>query len=137
MREMSAPQIMMPPWIEFGTDTPGSSRLWYRRDRMQFDDRRMRGRQSFVRLTVDDEFDPSFFETRFVFPSLWIRVIRTGGLHYRIPFWRGPQPFEYPIESDAAVASLVCDCIARGGYDKKTCDRWQERWDREQALRLS
>jgi hypothetical protein len=118
----AGPRITLPPWTMAGIDAPGDSSPWYLCDRIQFDKPTMENRRYLVRESIAGEFepDPQCWPAP---PPLWIRVIRSGGLHYRIPFWRGHQAQGWP-DNDTAIAACVCDCIARGGIDRDHYVSW-------------
>ena len=110
-------------WI----DAPNSSKPWYDRDVKAFDTPKMRSRRTFIREAQNGEIDPHFDFP--LFPAtLWLQVIRIGAWHYRLPFWRGPQPFLTLPLSDDAVAAIVVERQLLGGCDAASLEQWQRNW---------
>lgn len=118
-----APEAFIPRQDRFGVDHPASTAPWYEADRSRFAQRGMRRRASLIRAAFDGEFEPPF---GFMLPPppLWIHVLRIHDWHYRLPFWRGPQPFKSDPESDADVSDLVHAYLARGGADEHAYRSW-------------
>lgn len=130
-RTHACPALYSPSNCQCWIDAPNSSMPWYDSDVKAFDAPKMRSRRTLIRAAQNGEIDPRFDVPLFP-PTLWIQVIRIGAWHYRLPFWRGPQPFSALPLSDDAVAAIVVEHLFRGGFDPVALEKWQRDWHRYQ-----
>lgn len=123
----ACPALYSPSNRQCWIDAPNSREHWYDSDVRAFDAPKMRARKTFIRKAFNGEIDPLFGTPLFP-PTLWVQVIRIGAWHYRLPFWRGPQPFSALPLSDDAVAAIVVERQSHGGYDATSLEEWQRNW---------
>lgn len=132
---VDVPNIILPQPGLFALDKPGCLRACYCADRKSFDKIGMAKRRSIIRPSTSDEFDPPFAPLWWP-PTLFVQVIRISGWHYRLPVWRGSQPYSSMPNNDEEVASLAADCIERGGYDRQRLEAWQFKWTEQRQRTL-
>jgi hypothetical protein len=59
-------------------------------------------------------------------PSLWVAVIRTApGWHFRLPIWRGRQPYSNEPKTDEQVMAIIAECRSEGGYELAALQKWR------------
>lgn len=117
------PEPLIPRREAFGPFFASSDARWLA-DIKTFERTKSKTRRTAIRVAVGDEFEPDL-GTLFPPPCVWIQVIRVGGFHYRLPFWRGELPPDLKFGSDEEVASFVAQCQREGGYDKPQLDQWR------------
>lgn len=124
-QNLSPPHLALPSQRMTQVDTPGCQHHFYNADRAIYANKTMRRRVTFLRKAFEQEFGSVL---HFVVPPppLWIQVIRFDTWHYRIPVWRGSQPFAFNPTSDLEVVAIVGECTLRGGCEPGCVDQWRE-----------
>lgn len=87
----------------------------YKEDLNWFDENRKRN--AFIRFSLSD-FPPSIEKSlEAKLPTLWVAVIRIApGWHFRLPIWRGGQPYYIEPTTDEEIMTIIAECRSEGGY---------------------